>query len=220
MLRPIVQRSLKTSDYVGLCAGEIWKRILTLPQFDSASSKDTSLMKTLLKDYIVSDLQLFRREIEEVQRALQRLAELAQNGMACCRILEESDTADSKNLSVIGSEGQKIEEIDKEITITGFKLPAVNHLVLDFNFIKQNLEGKDLVSLARNTNGLYSRLFLISSEFDSLLGCWPELFQESGWFETDTIQRNVVPPPDYGSVTTDCGSERSDPSMVVVQNQT
>ena len=219
ILRPVIRRPLKTADFVNLCGRETWRKILTVPEAEFDLSCDSNLLGALLQDYLPPNRPGFRSEVEETRRALQRLAELAQAGVACCRILLETASSSGENIEAIASAGKKIEEIDKEITITGFRLPAVNHLVLDFNFVKQNLEGKGIVRLAQSTSVLYSRLHLIATKFNIMLESWPALFRELGWIESDAVLRDAPLPADLNAVRTEPDSGRFDQSVALEYNQ-
>ena len=185
MLRPLIRRPITASDYINACAREIWKEILTSPDetVNSKTDLDFKALQPYLVDYHPPDMEAFLPELEEPTLALRRLASLARSGRKHCRALEEACAPSDIDLEAVKSAGEEIARIDREITLTGFRLPPVNHLVLDFNFRKQNFETNDIRQLAQQTKQLYQRLENIASKFNRALNAWGSMFRAVGWYE-------------------------------------
>lgn len=182
ILRPVIRRPITTSEFVALCARELWKSALCAPrkrQNSWGGSLDDHL-GSLIRDYRPFSSGNSPREIDEACRALRRLEKLALTGKRCCENLEEAALRATRDLDAIKRAGEEIEKVDREITLTGFRLPEVNHLVLDFNFGKQNLGGKEIGDLARQTAVLYRRLYRLALDFRRMLESWPGLLEEKG----------------------------------------
>ncbi|MFH1734363.1 MAG: glycosyltransferase family 9 protein [bacterium] len=169
LLRPVLQPSLKPEDLIALCSRMLWKQVLTNPQSLPENGLDYEALKVILEDYAPPEEATFRPGIEEAETALQQLSELAFDGQLNCKVLEmaaEDATIDPQQLK---GAGEELFRIDESITQMGFRLPAVNQLVLDFVFNKQNLIGDEMGELSRATHRIYKRLQNLSLALISAL---------------------------------------------------
>jgi len=158
ILRPLIPRPLKASDLIALTSRMIWKQVLTQPENLNNKRLDSDAMEEILQDYLTPDQGAFQSGIDEAHQALQELCDLAINGQSNCRVLEMAAVDSGIDSQRLKAAGNELIKIDDEITQIGFRLTAVNQLVLDFNFNKQNLTGNDIGGLARDTNAIYKRL--------------------------------------------------------------
>jgi lipopolysaccharide heptosyltransferase II len=191
-LRPLLKRFLEGSDYLNLCSRELWKRVL-LSEEESGFLKgpvEPGVLMTYLQDYLPPVSERFQKDLKEPCRALRRLGELTQAGVKYCLKLQEAFSGPGDNPAGIKILSSEIDEIDKEITVTGFRLPPVNHLVLDFNFLKQNLPDGEIGELIDRTRQLYGRLDQIAQSFRESLENGEDLFRALGVPDETMFDRN------------------------------
>lgn len=183
ILRPVIPKTLKISDYINYCAKAIWTYILTRQKIDldSVANLDESAVLKHLTDHTAPDFEKFQKGMREPLRIITRLMNLAKAGRECCEILSgtSADNPEDKQLIVLIAE--EMQKIDQEITLLGLTFPAVNHLVLDFNFLKQNLQGNEIKDLAMKSERLYNRISGIANQFYSALNRWETIFNAAGW---------------------------------------
>lgn len=201
MLCPAIERPLRASDHINHCSREVWKRILQIQDKTAASigMLEAAAFLPYLSGYLPPDADTFQLETGEPCAALRSLEESAQAGESRCRELLEAFRKNGDNVEKIKYLSEEIERIDREITVTGFRLPPVNHLVLDFNFLKQNLPGGAIEILIERTQRLYQRLFRIAESFRHGLENWETAFEEIGWRDhikqvpTDAASESIHP---------------------------
>ncbi|TKJ40273.1 hypothetical protein CEE37_08070 [candidate division LCP-89 bacterium B3_LCP] len=183
MLKPVVKRALTAVEYINLCSRLIWQKVLMVSgeESDLAYSLNVTDFIPLIGDYSEPDIDIFRKELEPTYDSILRLQSLADDGQRQCQDLQELWSAGDDDPDFIRTFGETLGKIDAEITVSGYRLPPVNHLVLDFNFLKQNLQGDDFISLVIETEKLYHRLFTISSLYKQGLQDWHALFEQIGW---------------------------------------
>jgi ADP-heptose:LPS heptosyltransferase len=185
ILRPLLKRPLEGSDFLNLCSRELWKRVLLSEEKSGIlpNPMESGVLLSHLHDYLPPVAERFQKDLREPCRALGRLGELARAGEKGCLKLQKAFYGQGENPARIKTLSSEIDEIDKEITVTGFRLPPVNHLVLDFNFLKQNLPEGEIGELIDRTRQLYGRLGQIAQGFRESLENWEDLFSALGWQE-------------------------------------
>jgi len=183
MLCPVIPRPLQTSDFINLVSRAIWKEILSISGEKGVPSAERMMPAIVgyLGDYLPPDMPSFSRELDDSLEAFRSLKRLGKAGLKLCRELVQLSSSPSEKLENICRIGDQIADIDREITLNGMKLPSVNHLVLDFNICKQNLEGGQISHVAGQTELLYDKLYDGARRFIALLENWGDIFKAVGW---------------------------------------
>jgi ADP-heptose:LPS heptosyltransferase len=178
-LKPIIGRELKAHDYINICVHTVWKSALTNSDIIPVLQHQEALLQIRenLISYLPPDALIFKKELSTSEKALVQLEEAAAQGLQIVEKLEALNSRNELFTDIITPLISELEKIDQRITQTGFKLPAVAHLVLDYSFNKQNLQGDELCRLTESTRQNYIRLYTLSSNLRSLLGAWEEFYQ-------------------------------------------
>lgn len=171
--RPALRRPLTAADHINLLGREIWKDMLlgraenglrALPVFD--------VDEDAFSDYLPLDQEVFRPQMRDCVSAFEEIERLAARGQALCAQLELLSQSPYERLNKIQSIADELAEIDKRITIIGSGRPEVNHLVLNFVWGKQNLQGHEIRRLADQTQQLYGHLGDMAKRFLSSIHHW------------------------------------------------
>ncbi|RJP79184.1 MAG: glycosyltransferase family 9 protein [Candidatus Zixiibacteriota bacterium] len=192
---PAVRRLLETHQFLNLVIREIWKDILLAPG-GKPRPEPAVLHKVAeaLTEYQAPDLPRFSEQIAQCQSAFAHIQELAGTGMTLCRELERLGRHPAGDLERMRQIGERLAGLDRNLEVIGLRLPAVNHLVLDFIFGKQNLQGHQVPHLAAQTLLLYHRLADGADRFHAALQEWKTLFRRLEWIP-DPGSRPVAPLP-------------------------
>ncbi|MCX6639277.1 MAG: glycosyltransferase family 9 protein [bacterium] len=176
--KPLIPRPIKAADFINLCMREIWKELLLIGDEGGlfASPWDASVLKTYLSDYFAPDLDSMNQDMAEPLAALSFLEEVALSGSLQTEHLQRSFSGSALNNEQLKYHMTSLEEIDQRIINLGYRLPAVAHLILDFSFNKQNLQGNDPVMLLQETGRIYNRLFQLANRLNTALNSWEQLF--------------------------------------------
>ncbi len=193
ILRPMIVKPLTAADAISITARMIWKKILTSPNemIEDEDSIDRNALLSMLVGYQSPETISFTEEMREPLTVLGRLVELSEKGQDNCSILLEAAKSSTPDLSLIETAGKEIEKIDQEISITGFRLPEVNHLILDFTFRKQNLEGNDLVKLTVKTKDNYVRMEANARIFRDVLQDLQSAVCDADWRSVAKNERTI-----------------------------
>ncbi len=166
LLKPALPKPLRSTDAVSLWSRLLWQKVLTAADDDHALEGELKAdeMEPIPAHYTPPRGKTLANDLEETISSLQSLQSLAESGAAHCVDRQKIAGIPETNIERMRYVGESLQEIDREINLLGLRLPAVNHLVLDFNFLKQNLEDNDLAVLAAKTGDLYRRLAALSSQ--------------------------------------------------------
>jgi hypothetical protein len=167
MERPLFRRSLRADDLSNLAGRWIWKKTLT--ENDGAANDleaDGDFVEMVAQDYCHAANQSFADDVARSWSALSDLRQTAQSGAVNCLFLRDRASSPAADLDEIRRLGLELSEVDRAINLCGANHPEVNSLCLDFNWGKQNLQGKDLVGLAIQSEKLYRRLDTLAARYE------------------------------------------------------
>jgi hypothetical protein len=176
ILRPVVKRPLTAEALINLTVRKIWKDLLIGRDSNNLGGKrGLAALARDLEDFLPPEPEFLSTRLRECLSIFERLRELAGTGETRCAELERLTTPpEMDGYQGIQAIADDLARLDREISLIGANLPAVNHFVLDFIFGKQNLEGRQVNVLAQRTGQLYHRLADGASRFQSLLQGWEE----------------------------------------------
>lgn len=177
-LRPALKRPLSVDALITLAIRKIWKDILT--ERDGRKRRiggGLSALAAGLQDFLPPEPISFSGGMGECLSAFARLEKLALSGQALCEELERITTPPARDYERLQPIADELARLDRDISTIGANVPSVNHFVLDFTFGKQNLEGRQVHLLARQTALLYRRLSDGAHRFQALLSDWEGLIK-------------------------------------------
>ena len=160
---PMIKSPLTKHDFFCLVHRLVWKRNLDRIDkkslnFHIDSADEKNVLKILKARYGLNGFSEIYPDLMDSLHEFNKLWEISKQASRVTENLVQISSSNLPEIQKVKALGEKITLLDEKINLMGHTNPIIKPIIDMFRFGKENLQGNDVLVLAKETLGLYQNM--------------------------------------------------------------